>query len=540
MTLKHKLPALLFILTSALSISLQAQNHLERYAAIDVQHYKFDIKLSDATDEIEAKAEVTVQFKKAISSFNLDIIKKQADGKGMTVNSVMENGKSLKFKHEDQTLAITIDPTKTDEQRTYTITYTGVPADGLYISKNKYNERTFFADNYPDRGKNWLPLVDHPSDKATVEWIVTAPNYYQTIGNGLLVEQSYVSDDMVMYHYKMDTPISTKVMVFGTARFAVEHSGEFKNIPISAWIYPQDKEMGFSDFSKTASILDYFITHFGSYPFKKLANVQSKTRFGGMENAGNIFYGETLINGTGSIEGTLAHEIAHQWFGNSATEGNWHHLWLSEGFATYTTDLYWEHQYGRDQFVERMKSERQKYIEYSPKNMVPIINPVKDDYLQLLSPLTYQKGAWVLHMLRHKVGDEFFWKGIRSYYEKYIYSNALSEDLQAVMEEVSGQDLASFFKQWLYQAGHPQLEVAWKNAGEFLNIEIKQTQKSGAFTFPVDIKMTFIDGTSRIETLEIAELKTSFKLRIPQKVSKVEVDPNTWLLHEVISMKQND
>lgn len=540
MTLKHKLPALLFIVTSALSISLQAQNHLERYAAIDVQHYKFDIKLSDATDEIEAKAEVTVQFKQAVSSFNLDIIKKQADGKGMTVNSVLENGKSLKFKHEDQTLAITINPTKTHEQRTYTITYTGIPADGLYISKNKYNERTFFADNYPDRGKNWLPLVDHPSDKATVEWIVTAPNYYQTIGNGQLIELSYVNDDMVMYHYKMDTPISTKVMVFGTARFAVEHSGEFKNIPISAWIYPQDKEMGFSDFSKTASILDYFITHFGSYPFEKLANVQSKTRFGGMENAGNIFYGETLINGTGSIEGTLAHEIAHQWFGNSATEGSWHHLWLSEGFATYTTDLYWEHQYGRDPFVERMKSERQKYIEYSPKNMVPIINPVKDDYLQLLSPLTYQKGAWVLHMLRHKVGDEFFWKGIRSYYEKYQYSNALSEDLQAVMEEVSGQDLASFFKQWLYQAGHPQLEVAWKNAGEFLDLKVKQTQKSGAFTFPVDIKMTFNDGTSRIETLDITDLNTTTKLRIAQKVSKVEVDPNTWLLHEVISMKQND
>ncbi|MEQ9165983.1 MAG: hypothetical protein RLO12_06985 [Fulvivirga sp.] len=234
MTFKLKLSVFVLLILGIFSTTLKAQNHLERFNTIDVQHYKFDIKLSDATDGIEAKAEVTIQFKQAVSSFNLDIIKKQADGKGMTVNTVMENGKSLKFKHEDQALAITINPTKNGEQRTYTITYTGIPADGLYISKNKYNERTFFADNYPDRGKNWLPLVDHPSDKATVEWIVTAPNYYQTIGNGQLIELSYVNDDMVMYHYKMDTPISTKVMVFGTARFAVEHSGEFKNIPISA------------------------------------------------------------------------------------------------------------------------------------------------------------------------------------------------------------------------------------------------------------------------------------------------------------------
>jgi aminopeptidase N len=530
----------LLLFTSLGSTNLLAQNHHERFDALDVQHYKFDIQLSETTDEIVAKAALRIKFKKELNSFHLDLIKKQADGKGMTVSAVIENNQAVDFKHEGEMLTLTIKPTKLAETRTYTILYKGIPADGLYISENKFGDRTFFADNYPDRGKNWLPLVDHPSDKATVEWLVTAPNFYQTIGNGYLVEQSYFDDDLTMYHWKMDIPISTKVMVFGTARFAVSYSGALKNVPISAWIYPQDKDKGFYDFSKAAAILDYFITHFGPYPFEKLANVQSKTRFGGMENAGNIFYGETKINGTGDIEGTLTHEIAHQWFGNSATEASWHHLWLSESFATYCTDLYWEHQYGRDQFVEKMKSERKTYIDYAASNTVPIINPIEDNYLDLLSPITYEKGAWVLHMLRHKIGDVLFWKGIRAYYDTYKYSNALSADLQAIFEEVADQKLKTFFQQWLYQAGHPQLEVAWNNGAGFMQVEMKQVQKSGLFTFPVAIKMTFEDGSSRVESIDMVESDARAEIEVSQKVVAVEIDPETWLLFEMKSVAQND
>ena len=450
----------------------------------------------------------------------------------MIVRSVSENGKDLPFTHEGNMLEIPVESVNIGQSKTYTISYTGIPADGLYISKNKFGDRTFFADNYPDRGQHWLPLVDHPSDKATVEWRVTAPNHYQTVANGLLQEETNVGDD-VMSHWKMDVPISTKVMVFGTARFAVEHSGDLNGIPISAWIYPQDRDKGFSDFSKTQPILDYFIAQLGEYSFKKLAGVQSKTRFGGMENAGNIFYGENMVTGKGEIEALLAHEIAHQWFGNSATEGSWHHLWLSEGFATFCTDLYWEDIYGRDAFVQRMQNERKRYLDYAPTNMVPIINPVKDDYLQLLSPLTYQKGAWVLHMLRHEIGDDHFWQGLRKYYEKYKYGNALSEDFQVIMEEVSGHDLTTFFQQWLFQAGHPLLEVTWSERGK---LEILQKQQTGIFSFPLDLKLTYGDGTTSLETIEVSKVKTTIKLKVDQVITSIEVDPGTWLLFELKSL----
>ncbi|CAN0599112.1 unnamed protein product, partial [Laminaria digitata] len=172
--------------------------------------------------------------------------------------------------------------------------------------------------------------------------------------------------------------------------------------------------------------------------YEKLANVQSKTRYGGMENASNIFYSETSITGTGSNEGLVAHEIAHQWFGNSATEADWQHIWLSEGFATYFTQLYMEHTYGRERFVNGMNKARMSVLGfYDRMPNIPLVNPEITDPNQHLNANSYQKGAWVLHMLRHKVGDNAFWKGIQTYYTNYRNKNATSEQLQKEMEDAS-------------------------------------------------------------------------------------------------------
>src|SRR5690606_33381103 len=165
---------------------------------------------------------------------------------------------------------------------------------------------------------------------------------------GARVEESDIEGDRRRTHTRSEVPIATKVMVIGVARFAVDHVREVNGIPVTSWVYPQDRDAGFSDYARAAAILDYFDSHIGPYPYLKLANVQSKTRYGGMENAGNIFYSEGSVTGTGRSEGTIAHEIAHQWFGDSVTEADWYHVWLSEGFATYFTLLWYEHAYGRD------------------------------------------------------------------------------------------------------------------------------------------------------------------------------------------------
>lgn len=519
----------LSILAFILSTSLMAQKHHERMEKIDVQHYQFKLELNDQNDKIAGIATIDIKFNKDINDFSLDLIN-QKDGKGMTVKTVAVNMSRIAHSHENDLLTIKYNGKK-GETKSFLIVYEGVPLTGLIIAKNKHGDRTFFGDNWPDRGRHWLPMVDHPSDKATVAWIVTAPNHYQVIGNGRLVEQTNINDNLTLTHWKTDVVIPTKVMVIGAARFATQVVGEIQGVPVSSWIYPQDRENGFHDYALAAPILDWFVHHVGPYPYAKLANVQSKTQFGGMENASNIFYSENSVNGKRTAEGVIIHEIAHQWFGNSASEANWHHAWLSEGFATYFTNLYMEQQYGRDKLVEMVNAQRNRVIDFSKRQFVPVVNTAVTDYMKLLNANSYQKGGWVLHMLRKEVGDELFWEGIKTYYKKFTLSNALTEDLQEVFEEVSGKDLDQFFKQWIFTAGQPDLVVDHSFKNGVLNLLVIQNQ-SDAFSFPLEIDIIFRDGSKQREVIQVSEKRQAFTIQTKEKAAHIELDPDSWLLFE--------
>ncbi len=448
-------------------------------APIDVQHYNFALQLNDADNTIKGDAAVSVKFLKDASSFNLDLVKKKSDGKGMTVTQVKENGKAIQFTQSDEKLTLSA-AAKTNTTHTYTITYAGIPADGLIISTNKFGNRTFFGDNWPNRAHNWLPCVDDPADKASVEFVVTAPDHYAVVANGLKIEEKASPNKQKLTHWKETAVLPTKVMVIGAADFAIDHTGDVNNIPVYSYVFPQNKDAGFKSYAIAKDILPFFIKQVGAYPYKKLANIQSKTIFGGMENASAIFYFENSVNSEG-IEELMAHEIAHQWFGNSVSEKNWPNLWLSEGFATYMTNYYLENKYGQEALKKRMTSQRNKILNFEKQRLTPVVdNTVKDDYMRLLNANSYEKGGWVLHMLRRKIGDDAFWKGVRSYYEKYKSSNANTDDLRKVMEQASGQDLQVFFKQWLLTAGHPQLNVIKQyNADKKqLSLQIEQKQNT--------------------------------------------------------------
>jgi len=280
------------------------------------------------------------------------------------------------------------------------------------------------------------------------------------------------------------------------------------------------------------NILPWYIQHVGPYAYKKLANVQSKTIFGGMENANTIFYFEQSVNDK-ALEALMAHEIAHQWFGNSASETDWPHVWLSEGFATYMTHLYHEEKYGVDSFNNRMRTDRDSVIAFSKRRFTPVVDTTeKNNLMRLLNINSYQKGGWVLHMLRRKVGDSLFWKSIRAYYATYAGRNANTDDLKNIFEEVTHQNLETFFKQWLYTAGQPVLNVEWSYnvTKKSVMIKIEQLQNN-LFEFPLQIGFND-NNKSNIETIEVKDKITTKEISLNQKPEKIILDPNVNLLFE--------
>ncbi|KPK83711.1 MAG: hypothetical protein AMS27_12010 [Bacteroides sp. SM23_62_1] len=511
----------------------QGQHYELRWQSADIQHYSFSISLNDTTDIIYGDAEITVLFKEPVKTFTLDLADKDEIGKGMVISSITEDGQEVSFSHHDNMLNIIINPGLSNKTRKYRVMYSGIPSNGLIISKNKFGDRTFFGDNWPDRAHNWIPCVDHPSDKATVEFKVSAPGHYRVIANGRMVEEITLDNQYKFTHWQAEIPLPTKVMVIGVARFAVENVINDLNVPVSTWVYPQNAGEGFRDYRIAGEPLEFFIRHIGPYPFTKLANVQSTTLYGGMENAGNIFYHERLVTGRQQQEGIITHEIAHQWFGDAVTEANWHHLWLSEGFATYLTDLYMENKYGKELFRKGMERERSTVIRYAGRNYSPVIDTTITDYRDLLNANSYEKGAWFLHMLRKELGDDLFWKCLQSFYKEYQYGNALTDDFQQIVESLSGKDLDYYFIQWLYNPGHPILDVNWEQKKSRIDIEIEQIQKGPAFIFSLEFELAFRDGSHRIERVMVNQSLEKFTLPVNMKVEQVIPDPEVWLLFEV-------
>ena len=516
---------------------------------LNALHYNIEIGIGKNSDWFEGYASIRFLVEKDKPKLSLDFT-------GLYLDDLLINGNKIKYKYINGVIKVNLNKYKRDETIVVDIRYHGIPDDGLIINKNIHGDPTIFVDNWPNRTRFWLPSIDHPSDKATVNYTIHAPVEWKVIANGYRVSSPISSlnnaigpkEDRLTWKWDVTVPIPTYNMVFGAGKMDVELLGyaacdqspasqrQDNCVEVSLWVYPEDKIKAKDSFRRAVNMVDYFTKTIGPFPFEKLANVQSSTRFGGMENASAIFYSEKSIGKGRNIEGTVSHEIAHQWFGDSVTEADWNHLWLSEGFATYFGNLFFEDEDGEKIFQDKMENNRKRIVNSKNTNR-PIIDPENKDLFKLLNSNNYPKGGWVLHMLRGYMGDELFFNGIRKYYELYKYKTAMTKDFQSVMENIKGENLDWFFEQWLYKPGFPIIsyEEKWnysEGSNGSVSVKISQIQKNEWPIFIIPTEICW--GKENCKSIRINKRMQSYEFDFESKPQKVGIlDPKGWILKDI-------
>lgn len=537
--------SLLFILAFYPCSVLHAVRFERLIDAWQPKHYVVNITLNDQLSEIvSATARVDVLILKRTKLVDLDFGE-------MTIDEVTVDSKAATYTHRDGKLTIDLfEPAAPGTRLQISIQYHGKPKDGLILTADKDGKPSAVGDNWPNRVHHWIPTLDHPSAKATVTFNITAPAGNEVVANGRLDHVQTTANGNRMWTYAEGVPIPPYCMIIAVGQFARFEPAERSITPLSYYVPKSDGPMAIKGFAPSIPSLAYFSETVAPYPYEKLAMIVGATRFGGMENSSAIVFTSNLfgprsqakISKTFGIPlgttGLIAHEIAHQWFGDSVTESTWADLWLSEGFATYFAGLFLQRYESEEAFQGYMKEATATALAYENRNRTPIFDRDTEDLLKLLNGNNYQKGAWVLHMLRARLGDEAFFRGIRSYYQAHANATASTEDLRTALEKSSGKDLRGFFQRWIYDSGHPQYELSWqfrsaKGAGRNgeLRLTLKQVQPGNVFLDPVPVTIKTSSG-SRDVVLKPTGKTTVETIQLREQPSGIEIDPRNTLLKE--------
>jgi aminopeptidase N len=487
----------------------QAAGPLPYRPGIDVLDYAFTFDLPDRGSAIAARAVLAVRRTAAVDTLVLDLV-------SLRVDSVLVNAQPVAFARTDSLIRIPLARVVGDSF-SVEVKYGGEPKDGLIIRTDSSGRWTAFGDNWPNRARNWVPGIDHPSDKATVTWTIRAPSDRKVVANGELTEETPLPAgggvSRTLTRWRESRPISTYLMVIAAAPLVYYDLGragcgvsEFDGcVRQSVYVYPEVRDYLPGPFASAPGIVKFFSELVGPFPYEKLAHLQSSTRYGGMENAGAIFYSDGAFRRRSIRTGLIAHETAHQWFGDAVTEREWSHVWLSEGFATYFDKLWTERSVGDSAFRAEMKSIRDQIMKAPEVASRPVIDTAQKNLMELLNTNSYQKGGWTLHMLRGLVGDSAFFRGVRSYYLGHRHSTALTDDLRRAVEGSSGRALGWFFDQWLRRPGFVEATTSWRYdaAQRRVVATIAQGTRFGAYRFPLTVAITDASGTERRATIEV-------------------------------------
>jgi aminopeptidase N len=421
----------------------------------DVQSYILDIAILDVpTSDLSAVTTIEAKATQELSSFNLDFI-------GFDITSITVNNLEAGFERDGQELTITpASPLANNQTFTVRVEYAGQPEAMESVALPFQTgwvtyERGIFVLSEPDGSASFYPVNDHPLDKANYTFIVTVPKPFEVAANGILTETTD-NGQTSTFHFVLRDPMASYLATINVQDFDVETMQSAGGIPIRNYYASGLSEDVRIPFENQGEMIDYFAGLFGPYPFEVYGALVMDTNFGAaLENQTMSIFGLDMIN-TDNVfktELTVAHELTHQWFGDSVSLADWSDIWLNEGFASYGEGLWVEHirgSNGLDRFIEAQYEEVAAYPQYYPPPGSP---PAHD----LFNGGVYIRGGLVLHALRVKVGDDLFFRILQTYFERYRDGNASTDDFISVSEEVSGEDLTDFFQAWLYDEALPPI-----------------------------------------------------------------------------------
>jgi aminopeptidase N len=505
----------------------------------DAQHLKLEIALDEARPSISGRATETLRASRS-GDTTLEL-----DADEMRVSSVRAgDGRPLGFDAQPPVLRIELPrPTTAGEDTTVVVDYTAAPRRGIYFvgpsPERPRLPRQVWSQSWPNEARYWFPCPRDPADKVTSEVVLTTPAGYEAVSNGALVE-AHVASGRKVWHWRLDRPIATYLISFVAGDYEVVRT-EVRDPPVSLayLVYRGRGADAVKTFARTPDILRYFSDLLGfRYPYSSYSQaVAADFPFEGMENPTAVTLADSILLDDRarldtSSDDVIAHELAHQWWGDTVTPRSPRDLWLSESLATYFERLWLEHDAGADAASYQRLLDRDAMLAVAQAKRRPVIFDDPEDPSSVLDANVYQKGALVVGLLRREVGEEAFWNGLRGYLRRFAFGVAAAADFRQALEVAAGRGLEAFFDAWLSSPDVPELHVEDRWADGRLSLVLREGPAAEgsprAIPLPVSVRITDALG-ARVETIVLVGAERDVTLPCPTRPQSVTVDPEARL-----------
>jgi aminopeptidase N len=518
---------------------------------IDIRDIRLELRADLAKKVVEGMAILQLKSLRDIKHIELDAVAFHVQSVSLTDGQ--QKPQSVPFTHDGKKLTALLDPPWTaGKEATLRVDYrVENPKEGLHFFGPTKAEPeaplTVWSQGEPISNRYWFPCIDAPDERQTTEIVVTVPEGFEAISNGkLLSRKSNPEDKTVTFDWRQDKEHPSYLVTLVIGQFDVVRE-EWDRVPVLYYVPKGSKDKVSATFARTRDMLGYFSKRFGiHYPWDKYAQVVAYSFGGGMENTSATTMGDILQDERSILDrdsdGIIAHELAHQWWGDMVTCRDWAHLWLNEGFASYAEALWEENRNGPDAYDYNMYQKA-----HTPgRNAItggkdrPVVDRHYPSPGSMFDARSYPKGAWVLHMLRRRVGEDAFWKAIQTYGSEHRLQSAETSDFRRTVERTSGRNLEHFFYDWTERAGSPALDVTteYMPAARQARLVVKQTQPGEPFHFPLTVRLHCADSAKPV-VLEQDVTDREYTLVVPLSGTPtlVEVDPEQAVLGEIKETK---